>query len=501
MVAPLAAAKAAQTAWSARGPLTRILAITAACALTVLLLPFGFAFAALALVAGADQACATELTSASATDESAILRAAQQRRTGPVGAALVAAFATEAGRTFPDQSLDAAGPFRLPAAYAAGSVDDSGRWRGPQDPATGDVARDSRQVTGAAIRAVIRRLHRTDPVAWAQLRAAAPTTDASAVTDLATVASTVFTAAFPHAPLTLETARTAISSATVVDAGGAGDLVTGGVLVIGDPARLPDVRSALGTRAFGGLVAYQPTSADPAGVGEGAWRDLAAADGLVLAVVQAAPTIAQVEDLQDATNATVTWITATGSADPSRDVLLAPGDLTAVMATLATRPGADAPVGLCDAVMTGTDITLDPALIVAPDPSAYAAIAYAQSQLGKPYSYAASPPTSWDCSKLTTAAWAVAGVHLTPLSYTQWDQVQHIPVTAVAPGDLVFWFRAGAHHVALVDAVVDGQIWITEAANPDDGVRRRALGGSWDDASLTGYGRVTRPTTSTPPDS
>ena len=58
MVAPLAAAKVAQTAWSARGPLTRILAIAGACALTVLLLPFGFAFAALALVAGADQACA-----------------------------------------------------------------------------------------------------------------------------------------------------------------------------------------------------------------------------------------------------------------------------------------------------------------------------------------------------------------------------------------------------------------------------------------------------------
>ena len=181
-------------------------------------------------------------------------------------------------------------------------------------------------------------------------------------------------------------------------------------------------------------------------------------------------------------------------------MLLAPADLTAVITSLAARPGADAPVGLCDAVMTGTDTVLDPGLIVAPDPAAYAAIAYAQSQLGKPYSYTATPPVSWDCSKLTTAAWAVAGVHLTPLSYTQWDQVQHIPITAVAPGDLVFWFRAGAHHVALVDAVTDGQIWITEAANPDSGVRRRALGGSWDDASLTGYGRITRPITS-PPDS
>ncbi len=62
-------------------------------------------------------------------------------------------------------------------------------------------------------------------------------------------------------------------------------------------------------------------------------------------------------------------------------------------------------------------------------------------------------------------------------------------------GDLVFWLRSGAPHVALVDQVdANGQVWITEAANPSAGVRRRAMGGSWDDTYLSGFGRVIRST-------
>ena len=55
---------------------------------------------------------------------------------------------------------------------------------------------------------------------------------------------------------------------------------------------------------------------------------------------------------------------------------------------------------------------------------AAAAVQYALAQLGEPYSYSANPPNSWDCSKLTAAAWGSAGVGLTALSYTQWDQTR-----------------------------------------------------------------------------
>jgi cell wall-associated NlpC family hydrolase len=62
----------------------------------------------------------------------------------------------------------------------------------------------------------------------------------------------------------------------------------------------------------------------------------------------------------------------------------------------------------------------------------------------------------------------------------------------LAPGDLVFWFGGDVHHVAIVVAVDAGRVRIAEAANPSAGLRIRDLGDSWDQAYLTGYGRVKR---------
>ena len=99
-------------------------------------------------------------------------------------------------------------------------------------------------------------------------------------------------------------------------------------------------------------------------------------------------------------------------------------------------------------------------------------------------------PVDFDCSGLTSYAWRAAGVHLVDYSYTQWNQTQRIPRSALAPGDLVFWFGGDVHHVAIVTAVNGSQVTIAEAANPTDGIRTRLLGGGWDDAYLSGFGRV-----------
>ena len=99
-------------------------------------------------------------------------------------------------------------------------------------------------------------------------------------------------------------------------------------------------------------------------------------------------------------------------------------------------------------------------------------------------------PVDFDCSGLTAFAWRAAGVSLVDYSYTQWDQTQRIPRSALAPGDLVFWFGGDVHHVAIVTAVDGAQVTIAEAANPTDGIRTRLLGGSWDEAYLSGLGRV-----------
>jgi cell wall-associated NlpC family hydrolase len=93
-------------------------------------------------------------------------------------------------------------------------------------------------------------------------------------------------------------------------------------------------------------------------------------------------------------------------------------------------------------------------------------IAYALSQIGKPYSFDAHPPVSWDCSKLTSAAWAQAGVHLEAYSFTQYSQARHISRDELLPGDLLFFFEHGAHHVGLYL----GQGFMVDAANPSVGV-------------------------------
>ncbi len=117
---------------------------------------------------------------------------------------------------------------------------------------------------------------------------------------------------------------------------------------------------------------------------------------------------------------------------------------------------------------------------------AQVAIQYALAQVGDPYSFSANPPSSWDCSKLTTAAWAQAGVSITPISYSQWSETQHIPVSDIQPGDLVFYFGSGAHHVGMY--IGDGKM--VHAANPSDGVEITDFLGPWYGDRFSGVGRV-----------
>ncbi len=67
------------------------------------------------------------------------------------------------------------------------------------------------------------------------------------------------------------------------------------------------------------------------------------------------------------------------------------------------------------------------------------AIDFARDQLGEPYVWAADGPDSWDCSGLTMAAWARAGVYLPHYSVAQYEQTRHISEDELRPGDLVFW--------------------------------------------------------------
>ncbi|NUV83863.1 C40 family peptidase [Streptomyces sp. CAI-155] len=76
------------------------------------------------------------------------------------------------------------------------------------------------------------------------------------------------------------------------------------------------------------------------------------------------------------------------------------------------------------------------------------AIAYAIEQIGKPYVWGAEGPDSFDCSGLTSQAWAAAGRPVPRTSQEQWRQLPKVPVSSLRPGDLVVYFPK-ATHVAL----------------------------------------------------
>ncbi|WP_326826398.1 C40 family peptidase [Streptosporangium sp. NBC_01756] len=68
---------------------------------------------------------------------------------------------------------------------------------------------------------------------------------------------------------------------------------------------------------------------------------------------------------------------------------------------------------------------------------------WALTQLDKPYVWAATGPLGYDCSGLTMQAWARAGVRIDHWTGTQWTSGQHVQITRLRRGDLLF-FGTGA---------------------------------------------------------
>ncbi|MEW2401433.1 NlpC/P60 family protein [Streptomyces sp. NPDC046862] len=76
------------------------------------------------------------------------------------------------------------------------------------------------------------------------------------------------------------------------------------------------------------------------------------------------------------------------------------------------------------------------------------ALRFAVEQIGKPYQWGAEGPKAYDCSGLTSQAWAHAGVPIPRTSQEQWAKLERVPMERLRPGDLVVYFPE-ATHVAL----------------------------------------------------
>ena len=95
------------------------------------------------------------------------------------------------------------------------------------------------------------------------------------------------------------------------------------------------------------------------------------------------------------------------------------------------------------------------------------AVDYAIAQVGKAYVFAGSGPDAFDCSGLTMAAWAQAGVSLPHQSAEQFNFGTHVSASELQPGDLVFLYPPDISHVE----IMVGPDLAVSAANEALGVR------------------------------
>jgi peptidoglycan DL-endopeptidase CwlO len=128
---------------------------------------------------------------------------------------------------------------------------------------------------------------------------------------------------------------------------------------------------------------------------------------------------------------------------------------------------------------TGNNIagttTIPPGFVISGSAKGYLAVKFALAQLGKPYVFAAAGPNAFDCSGLTMAAWAAAGVALPHLSYeqTHFGTPEPTNLSQAVGGDLVMipgsdGTPAQPGHVGMIAGYVDRKdgrhLYIIQAA-------------------------------------
>ncbi|WP_184372127.1 C40 family peptidase [Nocardiopsis metallicus] len=74
------------------------------------------------------------------------------------------------------------------------------------------------------------------------------------------------------------------------------------------------------------------------------------------------------------------------------------------------------------------------------------AVEFAYSKIGTPYLWGGTGPNGYDCSGLTQASWAAAGVSISRTTYTQYNMPNTVGWEDIQPGDILFFFPDLGHN-------------------------------------------------------
>jgi cell wall-associated NlpC family hydrolase len=222
-------------------------------------------------------------------------------------------------------------------------------------------------------------------------------------------------------------------------------------------------------------TAYEDTVLSPQGILDRRRTDLEVASR-ALHAAKAAATAAETaaSENEAAVNA------ATGQRQQLTSELAAvsasaAADVSAEHQTLATEASA--------VLTTSTALQFTPtAPLPAPVSTTQVALDWAFAQLGKPYVWGATGPTTFDCSGLTQYVWAQAGVDIPRVAEDQDAWSIPVPLSQLMPGDLVFYGTTDIHHVGIY---IGGGLMINA---PHTGTVVQVSSIWWSD--LAGFGRV-----------
>jgi len=154
----------------------------------------------------------------------------------------------------------------------------------------------------------------------------------------------------------------------------------------------------------------------------------------------------QLESAQQAArNAKAAIITLQGRLNGQRTVLVKTIDQQKKLLAQLT-PVQQAPVGPGGG-SSGGGGTPPPVYKGPTNTQAEKVVAFVYAQIGKPYVFGASGPNSYDCSGLTSAAWASVGISIPRTSQEQWASLPHVPTADMQPGDILVFNGAG--HVGI----------------------------------------------------